>query len=48
VRDRLLAAVAAHVGTQPPTDDRTVVVMRWGGPLAVALEATAEAAAVPA
>jgi HAMP domain-containing protein len=48
VRDRLLAAVAAHVGTQPPTDDRTVVVMRWGGPLAVALEATAEAAAVSA
>jgi sigma-B regulation protein RsbU (phosphoserine phosphatase) len=48
VRDRLLAAVAAHVGTQPPTDDRTVVVMRWGGPLTVALEATAEAAAVPA
>jgi sigma-B regulation protein RsbU (phosphoserine phosphatase) len=48
VRDRLLAAVAAHVGTQPPTDDRTVVVMRWGGPLAVALETTAEAAAVSA
>jgi HAMP domain-containing protein len=48
VRDRLLAAVAAHVGTQAPTDDRTVVVMRWGGPLTVALEATAEAAAVPA
>ncbi|HEY6320310.1 MAG TPA: SpoIIE family protein phosphatase, partial [Thermoanaerobaculia bacterium] len=48
VRDRLLAAVAAHVGTQPPTDDRTVVVMRWGGPLTVALEATAEATAVPA
>jgi HAMP domain-containing protein len=48
VRDRLLAAVAAHVGTQPPTDDRTVVVMRWGGPLAFALEAAAEATAVPA
>jgi sigma-B regulation protein RsbU (phosphoserine phosphatase) len=48
VRDRLLAAVAAHVGTQPPSDDRTVVVMRWGGPLTVALEATAETAAVPA
>jgi len=48
VRDRLLAAVAAHVGTQPPTDDRTVVVMRWGGPLAVALEATTEEEAVPA
>ncbi|HYL05509.1 MAG TPA: SpoIIE family protein phosphatase [Thermoanaerobaculia bacterium] len=48
VRDRLLAAVAAHVGTQPPTDDRTVVVMRWGGPLAVPVEAAAEAAAVSA
>jgi HAMP domain-containing protein len=48
VRDRLLAAVAAHVGTQPPTDDRTVVVMRWGGPLAVTVEAAAEAAAVSA
>jgi sigma-B regulation protein RsbU (phosphoserine phosphatase) len=48
VRDRLLAAVAAHVGTQPPTDDRTVVVMRWGGPVAVPVEVVAEAAAVPA
>jgi HAMP domain-containing protein len=48
VRDRLLAAVAAHVGTQPPTDDRTVVVMRWGGPLAVSVAADAEAAAVSA
>ncbi|HVR10424.1 MAG TPA: SpoIIE family protein phosphatase [Thermoanaerobaculia bacterium] len=48
VRDRLLAAVAAHVGTQPPTDDRTVVVMRWGGPLAVPVAEAAEAEAVSA
>jgi HAMP domain-containing protein len=48
VRDQLLAAVAAHVGTRPPTDDRTVVVMRWGGPLAMPVEAAAEAAAVSA
>ena len=48
VRDRLLAAVAAHVGTRPPTDDRTVVVMRWGGPAAVPAEAAAEAMAVTA
>jgi HAMP domain-containing protein len=49
VRDRLLAAVAAHVGTRPPSDDRTVVVMRWGGPVAVPATAAAEAeAAVPA
>ncbi|MBV8199737.1 MAG: SpoIIE family protein phosphatase, partial [Acidobacteria bacterium] len=48
VRDRLLAAVAAHVGTQPPTDDRTVVVMRWGGPLAMPVAAAAEEAAVSA
>jgi serine phosphatase RsbU (regulator of sigma subunit) len=44
VRDRLLAAVAAHVGAQPPSDDRTVVVMRWGGPVAKAV-ATGPAAA---
>ncbi len=31
VRDRLLAAVAAHVGSQPPSDDRTLVVMRYLG-----------------
>jgi serine phosphatase RsbU (regulator of sigma subunit) len=43
VRDRLLAAVAAHVGELPPTDDRTLVVMRWLGPVTVA--ATAEAPA---
>jgi phosphoserine phosphatase RsbU/P len=29
VRDRLLAAIAAHCGTQPPDDDRTLVVMRY-------------------
>jgi serine phosphatase RsbU (regulator of sigma subunit) len=33
VRDRLLAAVAAHVGAEPPSDDRTLVVMRWLGPV---------------
>ena len=44
VRDRLLGAVAAHVGTEPPNDDRTVVVMRWGGPVG----ATAALAALPA
>jgi serine phosphatase RsbU (regulator of sigma subunit) len=44
VRDRLLSAVAAHVGTEPPNDDRTVVVMRWGGPVG----ATAALAALPA
>lgn len=48
VRDRLLAAVAAHVGSRPPTDDRTVVVMRWGGPVAVPAAAAAEVAAVSA
>jgi HAMP domain-containing protein len=48
VRDRLLAAVATHVGTRPPTDDRTVVVMRWGGPVAAPVAAAAEAAAVTA
>ncbi len=45
VRDRLLAAVAAHVGAEPPADDRTVVVMRWGGPIAKAVEAASAATA---
>jgi serine phosphatase RsbU (regulator of sigma subunit) len=36
VRDRLLAAVATHVGAQPPSDDRTLVVMRWLGPVTAA------------
>ena len=31
VRNRLLARVERHVGTQPPGDDRTLVVMRWRG-----------------
>jgi sigma-B regulation protein RsbU (phosphoserine phosphatase) len=31
VRNRLLARVGAHVGSQPPGDDRTLVVMRWRG-----------------
>jgi HAMP domain-containing protein len=49
VRDRLLAAVASHVGELPPSDDRTLVVMRWLGPVgaAAAAETPAEAA-VPA
>ena len=29
VRDRLLAAVAAHAAGQPPADDRTLVVLRY-------------------
>lgn len=32
VRDRLLAAVAAHTGGLPASDDRTLVVMRYRGP----------------
>jgi HAMP domain-containing protein len=48
VRDRLLAAVAAHVGAHPPSDDRTVVVMRWGGPVAKAVETAERAAAAVA
>ncbi len=32
VRDRLLAAVESHAAGQPVGDDRTLVVMRWGGP----------------
>jgi HAMP domain-containing protein len=31
VRNRLLAAVERHVGSQPPGDDRTLMVMRWRG-----------------
>jgi HAMP domain-containing protein len=46
VRDRLLAAVAAHVGTHPPSDDRTVVVMRWGGPVAATAGVETAATAV--
>ena len=30
VRDRLLAAIASHVGDVPPADDRTLVVVRVG------------------
>jgi HAMP domain-containing protein len=49
VRDRLLAAVAAHVGDLPPSDDRTLVVMRWLGPVTLAAAAeTQPEAAVPA
>lgn len=29
VRDRLLAAIGGHVGELPPSDDRTLVVMRY-------------------
>ena len=38
VRDRLLAAVAAHADGRPPADDRTLVVLRY---LSVATAATA-------
>lgn len=31
VRNRLLAGVERHVGSQPPGDDRTLMVMRWRG-----------------
>ncbi|HYO13461.1 MAG TPA: SpoIIE family protein phosphatase [Thermoanaerobaculia bacterium] len=31
VRNRLLDAIARHTGGNPPEDDRTLVVMRWGG-----------------
>ena len=31
VRNRLLAAVDRHVGDEPPSDDRTLVVMRYRG-----------------
>ena len=46
VRDRLLSAVSAFVGSEPPTDDRTLVVMRWGGPVA-SVPAPTPAEAVP-
>ena len=29
VRDRLLAAIGGHVGDRPPSDDRTLVIMRY-------------------
>jgi len=32
IRNRLLAAVEAHAAGQPLSDDRTLMVMRWGGP----------------
>jgi HAMP domain-containing protein len=32
IRDRLLAAIGRHAGDQPLSDDRTLMVMRWGGP----------------
>ncbi len=31
VRNRLLSAVVRHAGGQPPADDRTLMVMRYGG-----------------
>jgi serine phosphatase RsbU (regulator of sigma subunit) len=31
VRNRLLAGVERHVGSQPPGDDRTLMAMRWRG-----------------
>jgi len=34
VRNRLLAAVERHTGGQPLSDDRTMMVMRYGGPTA--------------
>jgi len=33
VRNRLVTAIERHVGTQPPGDDRTLMVMRWRGRL---------------
>ena len=32
IRDRLLAAVDRHTAGHPLGDDRTLMVMRWGGP----------------
>jgi serine phosphatase RsbU (regulator of sigma subunit) len=32
IRNRLLAAVDHHAAGQPLSDDRTLMVMRWGGP----------------
>ena len=31
VRNKLIATIERHVGTQPPGDDRTILVMRWRG-----------------
>jgi sigma-B regulation protein RsbU (phosphoserine phosphatase) len=30
IRNRLLATVERHAGSEPPGDDRTLMVMRWG------------------
>ena len=40
IRNRLLAAVERHAGGQPLGDDRTLMVMRWGGPADGALPAS--------
>jgi serine phosphatase RsbU (regulator of sigma subunit) len=45
VRNRLLAAVERHSGGQPVQDDRTLVVMRYGGEAAGAEAAAPSAAA---
>jgi HAMP domain-containing protein len=34
IRNRLLAAVDHHTAGHPLSDDRTLMVMRWGGPVA--------------
>ena len=46
VRNRLLAAVDRHVGDEPPSDDRTLVVMRYRGRPGVAAETRAAELAV--